>query len=127
MKVAVFVLALSVAGCSLFMKTNPDNWEPRLAPTCSDRKTAPLVDSAVAGLGVVAASIGGLCQLQNNKDSTFERCINFGVIPGIAAIVAYGVPALVGWRRIGKCRSTMRKHEAWLRPEYPAAEEPPKE
>ena len=123
----VVVLALSVSGCSLFMRTNPKNWEPRLAPTCSDSKTAPVVDSVVAGLGVLAASFGGACLSIEDGHKTRNSCTNFALVPGVAAALVYGVPALVGWHRIKTCRQTKRKHEAWLRPDFPPADESPPE
>lgn len=125
--VMAVVLALSLAGCSLFMKTNAKNWEPRLAPTCSDSKTAPVVDSVVAGLGVAAASYGGICLSVADGHKTRNSCTNFALIPGIAAALVYGVPALVGWHRIKTCRRAKRKNESWLRPDYPPENETPSE
>lgn len=124
LNVVAVLLALSLAGCSLFMKTTPRNWEPRLAPGCSDSKTAPLVDSVVAGVGIAAASYGAICRAQKDGESARERCTTFALAPGIAAAVIYGIPALVGWHRIRSCRAVQRKHEAWLRPDYPSQTEP---
>lgn len=124
LKVAVVVLALFLAGCSLYMKTNAKNWEPRLAPTCSTHKTAPLLDTIAAGLGVVAAGVGAGCLWQENGDTTRDRCTTFVLAPGIVTAIVYGVPALVGWHNVRKCKRAWRKHEGWLRPEYPGAEQP---
>ena len=94
LKVVAISIALALAGCSLFMKTNPENWEPRLAPTCSDRKTAPLLDTIAAGAGVAAASYGAVCLSLEDGDTARERCTRFALVPGIASALLYGVPAL---------------------------------
>jgi len=122
--VVAVVLALSLAGCSLFMKSNAKNWEPRLAPTCSDHKTAPLLDTIAAGLGVVTAGVGGICYWGSEGHTNLGRCTNFAIIPGVATALVYGIPALVGWHNVKKCRRAWRKHENWLRPENPPANQP---
>jgi len=79
--------ALALAGCSLFMKTNPKNWEPRLAPTRSKHKLALLLDTIAAGAGVAAAGYGAVCLTLEDGDTARERCTRFALVPGIAAAV----------------------------------------
>jgi hypothetical protein len=123
-KVLAVVLALSMAGCSLFMKTNRPDWEPRLAPTCSDKKVAPIVDTAAAGVGVGVAAWGIGC-LNRDWGLDQDECTMFTLAPGIATALVFGIPALVGWLRVNKCREVKREHSEWLRPENQGATEKP--
>ena len=122
--VLAVVLALSLAGCSLFMNTNAPNWEPRLAPTCSDRKVVPIVDTVAAGVGVIAAGVGAGCLSWYDTGMSQRECTTFVLVPGIATAVVYGTAALVGWRRVSKCREVKREHEDWLRPAADSTEKP---
>ena len=111
-------LAVALAGCSFFMKTNPKGWEPSQKPTCSDRSEAPAADTLAAGVGVIMTLVAVGCGVAEGSASTDNPgpmicLLSFGAI-GLPTMAVYGTSAVTGWRRAGRCREAKRQREAWL-------------
>jgi len=106
------VVAFAASGCSLWIDTVPDGWEPSRDPWCDGSRVYPIADATVAVAGLV---FGGFL-LSEHGDCTSENCrditATFGVLSA-AVVVTGAIAAKVGFDRTARCREAQRAHREW--------------
>lgn len=121
-KALAVALAIVVAGCSFFMDTVPDDWQPSSGPPkCDDSFADPGDDIGfVAALAAVAViSIAANCPEDgDNVDGNCEDATGGAVVFGLVAL-PYSYAAYRGFRKRSKCERAKREYESWqLRPAH---------
>ena len=112
-------LAVSLAGCSFFMKTTPKNWDGTTPPECSESEAAPAADLTMATLAAVPGALGAYLMLRpectgycEKGGAVFDdRAVGTVLlIPALVIGLPYLVSGIGGVRKIMKCRSAKRKY-----------------
>lgn len=109
------VTSIALAGCSFVFVHGPDSKAPtNVYPDCTSGKTWPIIDTVVAA--VYAAAALGALQREDKMPTSPTPGIavedNSKLSPRAAAAVSVGFAALagagaiVGFRRVGKCRAS---------------------
>ena len=107
-RLAVAALVL-VCGCSFTMGTLPAGHNPKFEPHCDGGIGKPLID--LAGTALFGGG-GGVVFAEPDRVSLVNARYLIGV-PGLVAGALFGVSAIVGLVRGGRCRSARRAHDAF--------------
>jgi len=122
-RLLAMLLALSVAGCSFFMRTNPKSWEPSQKPTCSQGSPAEAGGSLGALLYAPATLYLLMGISKDCEDKSFDEdhdqlrngwkyCLVGGTLASLGTLLF--VDNLRASRRAVRCRNDWRRHDAWL-------------
>jgi hypothetical protein len=126
-RIIAALLALSLAGCSTFMRRDPDSRQPSQPPECSDSRIAPSLDAAVAlPLTLMGPILGGAtllgiatdsdkCIAGDPEDDGFDMCGGLFPIALIATLLdaAFVYSAVRGYRNVRECQEAKRIHLEW--------------
>lgn len=115
-KALAVVVAVAVAGCSFFMDTVPDNWQPSSGPPkCDDSLSDPGDDlGLVAALAAVAViSIAASCP--EDGDDVMDNCKDAKGGATVFGLIAlpYAIASYKGFRKRSRCKRANREYEAW--------------
>lgn len=114
MKVIAMLAALGVAGCSLIGVRGPPSPLPAHGMvTCSDSYVAPIKDSVVTGLAVLAIAAGTYSTAVAPRDSGDGRGDGQGIVDisaggfwiftGLVLGLPYGLSAISGYSDVSRC------------------------
>jgi hypothetical protein len=112
-KLIAMVAALGVGGCSFIGVRGPPSPLPEHGMvTCSDSNVAPIVDSVVAAIGVLAlVAAAGPCNSDactgNAGDGQGIGTRGLLVVTGVA-LAPFGISALYGYSRVSNCNEANR-------------------
>jgi len=119
--VVAVVAALSLAGCSFFMKTKPEDWTQE-QPLACDSWGSPFADAMLSVPSLLIAGHFLKLGLPNGctggDDSPFEPSSKFNCVVG----AVFAIPGLIllgasvyGAGKAHRCSRARQRREAWLR------------
>ena len=109
------VLMTVESGCSFFMSTVPDDYQPQELPGCSDSNLAPIMDTLQAISGLVAGGLYLALSSGSSDNSMFKESYQISGYTGLISGAVYGGAAVLGYSRASRCEAAKNMHENWNR------------